>query len=82
MTRTNSIVLAALGGAAVAALLANYLTTEKGRQLLDQASTALKDLSGKATELAKNNLGEVLNETKNSLGGIVKEKVQQQLAKP
>jgi hypothetical protein len=52
----NNVILAALGGAAAAALLVNYLGTEKGKQLLSTASGALKDLTGKATEFAKNNL--------------------------
>lgn len=81
MTKSNTIVLAALGGAAVAALLANYLTTEKGQEFLNTASNTLKDLSGKATEYAKNNLGEVITETKNTLGGVVKEKIAQQVSK-
>lgn len=81
MTKGNVILLAALGGAAVAAVLANYLSTEKGREFLNSATGALKDLSGKATEYAKNNLGEVITETKNSVGQVVKDKISQQLAK-
>ena len=81
MTRTNNILLAAVGGAILAALIANYLTTERGRQFLDSASSALKDLSGKATEYAKNNLGEIVRETTNSLGPVVKEKIVQQVQK-
>jgi hypothetical protein len=77
MTRGNNILLAALGGAAVAALLANYLTTEKGRQFLNTATDTLKDLGGKATEMAKNNLGEVLKETKN----VMKDKIAEQAMK-
>ena len=52
----NNVLLAALGGAAVAALLVNYLGTEKGKEMLNTATGVLKDLSGKATELAKNKL--------------------------
>jgi hypothetical protein len=81
MTRGNTILLAALGGAAIAAVLANYLMTEKGRELLNSASGTLKDLSGKASEYAKNNLSEVLEETKSSVGQVVKEKIAQQLSK-
>lgn len=81
MSKGNSILLAALGGAVVAALIANYLGTEKGKEFLHSASDTLKDFSGKATEYAKNNLGEVINETKNSLGEVVKEKLSQQFAK-
>lgn len=77
MTRGNNILLAALGGAAVGALVANYLGTEKGQQLLESASTTLKDLSGKA----KQNIGEVLRETKDSLGGVVKEKIAEHVQK-
>jgi hypothetical protein len=81
MSKGSTIALAALGGAAVAALIANYLTTEQGRALLNSATDTLKDLSGKATELAKNNLGEVLQETKSSIGNIVKDKIAEQVIK-
>ena len=81
MTRGNTILLAALGGAAIAAVLANYLMTEKGREFLNSASGTLKDLSGKASEYAKNNLSEDLEETKSSVGQVVKEKIAQQFSK-
>ena len=81
MSRGNTIALAALGGAAVAALIANYLMTEQGRQVLTSATDTLKDLSGKATEIAKTTASEVLNETKNSVGNIVKEKIAEQASK-
>ena len=81
MTKTNNILLAAVGGAILAALIANYLSTEKGRQFLDSAASTLKDLTGKATEYAKNNLGEIVRETTNSLGPVVKEKIVQQVQK-
>lgn len=81
MTRGNNILLAALGGAAVGALVASALSTEKGRQLVDSASNTIKDLSGKATEYAKQNLGEVIRETKESIGGVVKEKIADQVRK-
>ncbi len=50
----NNLIIAALGGAVVAAVVANYLGTEKGKQLLNSASGLLTDLAGKATEYAKN----------------------------
>ena len=81
MTRGNNILLAALGGAAVGALVASALSTEKGRQLVDSASNTIKDLSGKATDYAKQNLGEVIRETKDSIGGVVKEKIAEQMRK-
>jgi hypothetical protein len=81
MTRGNNILLAALGGAAVGALVASALSTEKGRQLVDSASNKIKDLSGKATEYARQNIGEVIRETKESMGGIVKEKIAEQAKK-
>lgn len=81
MTKGSTILLAALAGAAIAAVLANYLTTERGREFLHSASGTLKDLSGKATEYAKTNLGEVLEETKASVGQVVKEKIAQQFSK-
>ena len=82
MTKGNNILLAALGGAAVGALVASALNTEKGKRMLDSASAAIKDVSGKATQYAKDNLGEVVRETKDSLGNIVKEKVAEQMKKP
>lgn len=81
MSKGNTLILAALGGAAVAALIANYLSTEKGQQFLNSASSTLKDLSGQATEYAKNNLGQVLQETKSRVGEVVKEQLVQQVTK-
>jgi len=81
MTKGNTILLAALGGAALAAILANFLTTEKGREFLESATGTIKDISGRATDYARNNLGEVLQETKSSVGQVVKEKIAQQLQK-
>jgi hypothetical protein len=81
MTRGNNILLAALGGAAVGALVASALSTEKGRQMLDSASNTIKDISGKATEYARQNIGEVIRETKDSIGGVVKEKIAEQVKK-
>lgn len=75
MTKGNNILLAALGGAAVGALIGTALSTEKGRQIVENASSTIKDLSGKATEYAKQNIGEVLRETKDSIGGVVKGKI-------
>ncbi len=71
--------LAAVGGAAIGALIGAALTTEKGRQLVDSASSSIKDLSGKATEYAKQNIGDVIRETKDSLGGVVKEKIAEKM---
>lgn len=81
MTKGNNILLAALGGAAVGAIIASALSTEKGKQLLESASTTLKDLSDKATDYAKQNLGEVVRETKSSVGEVVKEKIAEQVKK-
>ena len=81
MSRGNNILVAAVAGAVLAALIANYLSTEKGRQFLDSAANALKDLSGKATEYAKNNISEIVRETTNSLGPVVKEKILQHVQK-
>lgn len=81
MSKGNNILLAAIGGAIVAALIAQYLSTEKGRQFLDAAGNTLRDLSSKATEYAKNNLSEIVRETTNSLGPVVKEKFVQQVTK-
>lgn len=75
MTKGNNILLAALGGAAIGAIIGSVLSTEKGRQMVESASSTLKDLSGKATDYAKQNLGEVIRETRDSIGGVVKEKI-------
>jgi gas vesicle protein len=81
MTRGKTILLAALGGAALGVLVANYLSTEQGKQLLNSATDKLKDLGTQATQIAKNNLGEVLDETKNTVGQAVKDKLAQQLSR-
>jgi len=81
MNKGANIWVAAVAGAVLAALMANYLSTERGRQFLDSAANTLKDLSGKATEFAKNNLSEIVRETTNSLGPVVKEKIAQQVTK-
>ena len=52
----NNIIIAALGGAVVAAVIASYLGTEKGKQTLESASGLLKNLVGKATDYAKSSL--------------------------
>ena len=64
------------------ALLGSVLTTERGRQIVDSASNTIKDLSSKATEYAKQNIGEVIRETKDSLGGVVKEKIAERMNQP
>ena len=51
MSRGNTVLLAALGGAVVAGLIANYLGTEQGKQLLSSASDTLKDVSAQAKEI-------------------------------
>lgn len=79
MTRGNNILLAALGGAAIGALIGSLLSTEKGRQMIQTATDTIKDISGKATEYAKENLGEVIRETRDTVGGVVKEKVAEKM---
>jgi hypothetical protein len=64
----NSVLLAALGGAAAGALISNYLGTEKGKEMLNSASGALKDLTNKATELAKSNLSNIKGNRENREG--------------
>ena len=81
MTKGNNILLAAVGGAAVGALIATYLSTEKGKQMLESASTTIKDLSGKAKEYARQNIGDVIRETKDSIAPVVKEKIAEQVKK-
>ena len=81
MTRGTNIMMAAVAGAVVAALVANFLTTEKGRQFLDSAANTLRELSDQATDFAKNNLSEIIRETTNSIGPVVKEKIAEQVKK-
>jgi hypothetical protein len=81
MKKGNTLLLAALGGAVAGVLVANYLTTERGKQLLSSASESLKDLGGRATEYAKSNLGQVFSDTKSTVGEVVKEKIAQQFSK-
>jgi hypothetical protein len=52
----NGLILTALGGAAAAILIANYLNTDKGKQLLSSATDSLNDLTGKVAEFAKSNI--------------------------
>ncbi len=81
MTRGTNIMLAAVAGAVVAALIANYLSTERGRQFLDSAANSLRDLADQATDFAKNNLSEIIKETTSSIGPVVKEKIAAQVKK-
>lgn len=55
----NTLLLAALGGVAIAALVTNYLRTENGKQMLRSTSGTLKDLTGKATAFAKDNYAKI-----------------------
>ncbi|MEX1239262.1 MAG: hypothetical protein WEB30_06080 [Cyclobacteriaceae bacterium] len=75
MTKGSNILLAAVGGAAVGALIGSYLSTEKGKRMLESASTTIKDLSGKATEYARQNISDVIRQTKDSIAPAVKEKI-------
>ena len=49
--------------------------------MLESASTTIKDLSGKAKEYAKQNIGDVIRETKDSIAPVVKEKIAEQVKK-
>jgi hypothetical protein len=81
MSKQNILILSALGGAVLGIILANFLTTEKGRQLLATAGQTLKDLSGQATQLAKQNVGEIVQEAKNTLGNVVKDKIAEKVTR-
>jgi hypothetical protein len=48
MSRNSNMLLAALGGAAAAALITRYLGSEDGKQMLNTAQTKLNDLSDRA----------------------------------
>lgn len=52
----KNVVLAALGGAAAGVAIANYLSSDKGRQLLISANGTIHELKGRATEFAKQNI--------------------------
>lgn len=75
MSKGANILVAAAAGAVLAALIANYLSTERGKQLLATATDSLKDLTSRATDYAKSNLGDIVRETRDSIGGVVKEKI-------
>ena len=75
MTKGNNILLAAVGGAVVGALIGSYLSTKKGKRMLESASTTIKDLSGKATEYARQNISDVIRQTKDSIAPAVREKI-------
>ena len=59
---TNKVLLWAFAGAAIGSLLYRYLNTEQGKQLLNQATDSIKDLSTKATDYAKNAMGNAKKE--------------------
>lgn len=59
----NKTLLIALGGAAAAAAIYKYLGTEKGKELLSSASGLVKDLTSRATEYAKSNIGSTVKNT-------------------
>lgn len=80
MNKASNIWVAAVAGAVLAAVIAKYLSTERGKQFLDTATSTLKDLSGKATEFAKSNLGDMVRETTKGLGSG-KEKIAQSATK-
>lgn len=61
---TNKILLWAVAGAAIGTLLYRYLNTEKGQELLNTATDSIKDLSTKATDYAKNTLGNLKGQGK------------------
>ena len=75
MSRTNKILIAAVGGAVLAAGLAAFFTTEAGKEALSKATDALTNLKGKALEMAKSNAGEIVQGATNTVGNIAKEKV-------
>lgn len=51
----RNVLLAAIGGAAIGVLIANYLSSEKGKEVLNTASETLNGWKDKATEFAKSN---------------------------
>lgn len=50
----RNVLLAAIGGAAAGAAVANYLNSEKGRTMLNSANGSLNNLKERATGYVKN----------------------------
>lgn len=69
----NNVILAAVGGAAIAAVLVNFLGTEKGKQLLSTASDSLKQMTDKATDFAKNKATDFANSKLGNLKNSTRE---------
>lgn len=53
MSRNTNLLLAALGGAAVAVLISRYLSSDEGKEMLSNAQTKLNDLSDRAQSRVK-----------------------------
>jgi hypothetical protein len=62
MTRTNAVIWSAVGGAVLAGILANYFSTEKGKEFLETATDKLKGFAGKATDFAKESAGKAVKQ--------------------
>ena len=56
MNDNSNLWLAALAGAVVGATVATLVNSEQGKQVVERASTSIKDFASQATEYAKNNI--------------------------
>lgn len=70
----RNVLLAAIGGAAAGVAIANYLNSDKGRQMLSSASETLTDLKGKASERISDLKGRATDFAQNRLSGRTENK--------
>ncbi len=72
MSRNSNLLLAALGGAAVAVLVTRYLSSDQGKEMLSNAQTRLNDLSDKAQTTVKDLKDKATDFANKNLGGLGK----------
>jgi gas vesicle protein len=59
----NNIIIGALAGAAVGAIIGSFLESEKGRQLVDSAAQGIKDVGSRVAQYARENVPAMKRET-------------------
>jgi hypothetical protein len=72
MSRNSNMLLAALGGAAVAVLVTRYLGSDQGKEMLNNAQTKLNDLSDKAQTTVRDIKDKATDFASKNLGGLGK----------
>jgi hypothetical protein len=70
MLRNSNMLLAALGGAAAAALITRYLSSEDGKEMLNSAQTKLNDLTDKAQSTVRDLKDKATDFANKNLGGL------------